>query len=349
MKANKLIIALIVLASLSPFFIVGEAGGAPFPKNLKYYDKVISQGLQNFDQSTIRGVSVEDALKELESWYNTQLEVDWAKAIGNDMTVKFKDGFYIIVLEIGLPEEFWGIEEIRGGKEGIPSPPLQMGTRTPAKKTAILLGPYEWQFGKGPIPHIKDALEGIGYNCRVLWNEEVDVRCIERELVEGVLFNFGHGGGGIHHDPDNGEEVTVISTGERWTDQTPYKYPTEYQNFEIVCTLISHEGEYFVAYTPYLINRHYGYGSLPNSLVYMESCNGMHHPSLGDAYRRAGAGAYLGWTESVTVYHGNRWAAKDFDYFYGGYNVEQVRQKTSRDFLTGAELAYVGDGTLTLT
>jgi hypothetical protein len=349
MRANKLAAVLIILAFFSPCFIVGMAGEAPFPRSLDYYDRVISRGLQNFDQSMIRGASAEDALRELESWYNAQPEVDWAKAIGSDMTVKFKDGFYIVVLEIGIPEEFWGRTGIGGGTGNIQYPPLQMGTKTPTKKTAILLGPYEWQFGKGPIPRIKDVLEGIGYNCRVLWNEEVDVRCIEQELAEGVIFNFGHGGGGIHQDPDNGEEVTVISTGERWTDQTPYKYPAEYQNFEIVCTLISHEGEYFVAYTPYLINRHYGYGSLPNSLVYMESCNGMHHPSLGEAYRRAGAGAYLGWTESVTVYHGNNWAAKDFDYFCGGYNVEQVRQKTPGDFSTGAELAYVGDGMLTLT
>jgi hypothetical protein len=295
----------------------------------------------------VKGVSVEDALKELESWYCSQPEVDWAKAIGNDMTVKFKDGFYIIVLEIGLPKEFWIGPEISESGETVP-PPLKIGVRTPTKKTAILLGPYEWQFGKGPLPHIKSALEKIGYSCRVFWNEEVDVRCIEQELTEGIIFNFGHGGGGIHHDPDNGEEVTVISIGEEWTDQTPYKYPEEYENFEIVCTLISHEGEYFVAYTPYLISRCYRYKSLPNSLVYMESCNGMHHPSLGDAYCKAGAGVYLGWTESLSVYHGNLWAAKDFDYFCSGYNVGQVCQKTPPDY-TGARLAYVGDGTLTLT
>jgi hypothetical protein len=348
MKANNLLIMLLVLAFLFPCFIIGEVGDASFPRSLRYYDRVISQGLQNFDQSMVRGISVEDALKDLESWYCAQPEVDWAKAIGNDMTVKFKDGFYIIVLEIGLPKEFWIGPEISKSEEAIPLPPLKMGVITPTKKTAILLGPYEWQFGRGPIPHIKDALEEVGYGCRVFWNEEIDVRCIEQELAEGVIFNFGHGGGGIHEDPDNGEEVTVISTGEKWTDQTPYKYPEEYENFEIVCTLISHEGKYFVAYTPYLISRYYRYNPLPKSLVYMESCNGMHHPSLGDAYCKVGAGAYLGWTKSLSVFHGNLWAAKDFDYFCNGYNVGQVCQKTPPDY-TGARLAYVGDGTLTLT
>jgi hypothetical protein len=297
----------------------------------------------------VRGISVEDALKDLESWYCSQPEVDWAKAIGNDMTVKFKDGFYIIVLGIGLPEEFWIGPEISEPEEAIPPPPLKIGVRTPTKKTAILLGPYEWQWGKGPIPHIKKVLEEIGYSCRIFWNEEVDVRCIEQELAEGVIFNCGHGGGGIHEDPNNGEEVTVISTGEKWTDQTPYKYPEEYEKFEIVCTLIPHEKRYFVAYTPYLINHYYRYKPLPNSLVYMESCNGMHHPSLGEAYCEGGAGAYLGWTETVSGLHAFIWGVKDFNYFYRGYNVEQVRQKTPLDITTGARLTYVGDGALTLT
>ncbi len=327
MKSGVIAMAIMALFICSTFFL-----GAP--ESQIDHEKIIDDGVANFKEwRDVRGM--EDSVQNLLKWYNEQKEVEYARYSGGDITVKFNDEHYIVILGMGTPDD--AQETVIVNKPGDEE-------SSPTQKTAILLGPFEWQFGKGPIPDIKNDLESIGYTCEVYFNEDVSLPLIENELSKGLVFNFGHGGGGVWND--DGVEKTIICTGEHWTDETPTKYPEEYRNKWIIQSLMSYnDGNYYVCYTPEGIDNFYG--ELPNSLIYMESCNSIYTTTLGDAFVKNGAGAYMGWSRVLTVYHGNRWAEKDFEYFLEGYNVSAVCEKTPTD-IYGAKLEYVGAGDLTL-
>jgi hypothetical protein len=70
---------------------------------------------------------------------------------------------------------------------------------------------------------------------------------------------------------------------------------------------------------------------------------------MTNAYFGAGAKAYFGWDESVTVGHGNEWAVNNFDMQTKGDTVDRVVSSTPADgWPYFAKLTYFGDGGLTL-
>jgi hypothetical protein len=306
------------------------------------YDQIIERGLQ--ETQKIISASPTQGMKNLESWFNQQPEVRRARLITNDITVRFIDGYAIILLDLDITGQ--GVAPGWGAMSRI------YPSATPSQKTCIITDALEWQ-GWSPSniinPIIQD-LTSAGYTVTYVKNEEASLKYIEANHNKGVIYHRGHGG---VFENANGNEIVVIETGERWVDNNGDGKPDgseyEFDRGWIFKGGISHGGTtyYFICYGPGLISNYCS--NLPDSLVYMTSCDGTYNPTMGNAYLGVGAKAYMGWDDPVTVNHGNRYAVNNFDMFCEkGYIVQQVKDNTPKDWFTGARLTYYGDGSLTL-
>ena len=316
---------------------ISDAHHALLKKGISYY-------------KTIRANhGIDKSQQMLKVWFLKQPSVKKVTIENRDMTIEFNDGHEVVIL---------GHTEIKGkatwGKPaGTPGngPPSSGGggsttvTQVPNSKKALILDPFVWEGGVFDNPSlmsdVENNLTAAGYTYTYLKNDKVTLSVIEYDLANyGVIYNRGHGG-------TSGKTV-IISTGEAWTSDTTTKYSNEYNNGEIVEVSISASDgyHYFIAYTPKLIQDHYT--NLPNSLVYMESCESMKFSNMGDAYVGAGAGAYMGWDKSVTVTYGDSTADTSFQMFSTGSSVDDVANAFGPDPSTHANLKYVGAGDLGL-
>jgi len=306
------------------------------------YDQIIERGLQ--ETQKIISASPTQGMKNLESWFNQQPEVRRARLITNDITVRFIDGYAIILLDLDITGQ--GVAPGWGAMSRI------YPSATPSQKTCIITDALEWQ-GWSPSniinPIIQD-LNSAGYSVTYVKNEAADLKYIEANHDKGVIYHRGHGG--VFEDA-SGSELVVLQTGEKWVDNNGDGKPDgseyEWDRGWIFKGGISHGGTtyYFICYGPGLVSNYCS--NLPDSLVYMTSCDGAYNPTMGNAYLGVGAKAYMGWDDPVTVNHGNRYAVNNFDMFCEkGYTVQQVKDNTPKDWFTGARLTYYGDGSLTL-
>ena len=335
------IVALVIFGGLGNNFgkanAIGDAHHALLKKGIAYY-------------KTIRAShGIDQAQQILKAWFLKQPSVKKVTIQNHDMTVEFTDGHKVVILGHTEQATF-------GKPAGTPGngPPSSGGgsggttvTSVPNSNKALILDPFEWEGGVFSNPDLMSAVENdlqnAGYTYTYLANDKVTLSVIENDLATyGVIYNRGHGG-------TSGNTV-VISTGEAWTSDTTTKYSTEYNNDEIVEVAIQDLNgnyHYFIAYTPKLIQDHYT--NLPNSLVYMESCESMKFSNMGDAYVGAGAGAYMGWDKSVSVSYGDDSTNTIFDMLcLQGKSVDDVVNAIGPDPSTHANLKYVGDGSLGL-
>jgi len=331
------IVCLFFLAGIGGANLNGDEHHALLKKSIAYYQTIRAKH------------GIDDAQQMLKAWFLKQPSVKKVGISNRDMTVEFKDGHKVIILghteekTFGKPSKP-GHGHGHGGSGGGGGGGTNV-TSVPTVKNALILDPFDWEGGVFHNPDLINTIEGYlqhaGYNCIYLKNNQVTLSVIEHNLSNyGVIYNRGHGG-------TSGKTV-IISTGEHWTDSTPIKYSTEYNNREIVEVMISGPTgwEYFIAYTPKLIQNHYN--NLPNSLVYMESCESMKSSTMGDAYVGAGAGVYMGWDKSVTVVYGDDSADTSFNMFCQGKSVDDIANAIGSDPSTHANLKYVGDGSLGL-
>ncbi len=337
---------LVVGGIICLFFLTGIGGAIGNAGDTHH--ALLKKGIAYY--KTIRAKhGIDEAQQMLKAWFLKQPSVRKVTIQNRDMTIEFKDGHKVIIL---------GHTEATFGKPpGTPGngPPSSGGggssgttvTSIPDSKKALILDPFDWEGGTFHNPDLMNTIEGYlqsaGYSYTYLSNEQVTLSVIENDLANyGVIYNRGHGG-------TSGRTV-IISTGERWTDTTTTQYADEYNNGEIVEVSIQDlngNWHYFIAYTPKLIQNHYT--NLPNSLVYMESCESMKFSSMGDAYVAAGAGAYMGWDKSVTVTYGDESADTSFNMFcLQGKSVDDVANAIAPDPSTHANLKYVGLGSLGL-
>ena len=345
MKQKFLATAGVIAVALLFAAVPGLVGVSEARQPKINHEQVIEAGFQEAEKILVSG-NAEHGMRSLANWLNMQPEVRRATLIGNDITVWFTDGYGIILLDLDL------INQMVMPSWGAMSRVYPAGT--PSQKTAIITDALEWQ-GWSPAsiinPIIQD-LNSAGYSVTYVKNEAADLKYIEANHDKGVIYHRGHGG--VFQDA-SGSELVVLQTGEKWVDNNGDGKPDgseyEWDRGWIVKGGISHGGttHYFICYGPGLIS---GYCSnLPDSLVYMTSCDGTHNPTMADAYLGAGAKAYVGWNKPVTVNHGNKWAVEDFDMFCAkGYSVQQVVDNTPRDgWPYRAKLTYYGDGSLALT
>ena len=329
------------------FFLAG-VGGANM--NGDIHHALLKKGIAYY--KTIRAKhAFSEAQQMLKAWFLKQPSVSKVIIQNKDMTIEFKDGHKVIILghteekTFGKPSNPGNGHGHGGGGGGTTV------TSIPNSNQALILDPFEWEehytgYEAFSNPTLINTIEGYlqsaGYTYTYLKNTQVTLSVIENNLANyGVIYNRGHGG-------TSGRTV-IISTGEHWTDTTTTTYSYEYNNGEIVEVAISGPTgyEYFIAYTPKLIQNHYN--NLPNSLVYMESCESMKFSTMGDAYVAAGAGAYMGWDKSITVTYGDDSADTSFNMFcLQGKSVDDVANAIGPDPSTHAKLKYVGDGSLGL-
>jgi hypothetical protein len=307
---------------------------------------VVKEGLHHFNAWKSQGIEHGKALGLLKQYYLTAgMQVYSA---GSDITVIGYGGKSVLLLHEPGTWSSSGFDSTLFGKPpGTPGGGGGGGSSPdtwPTNSSAILLDPFDWQGGVFHNPDlfnaIKSDLQSAGYSVSYSKNSQVTISLIESKLDKGVVFNRGHGG----YDSSTGN--VIICSGERWSES---KYTTEQSNGWVIRAWIDHEGEYydFFTYTPGLISNYYS--NLPNSLIYMESCEGLHNSTMADAWTGAGAGAYMGWTKSVTVTYGDSTAEENFhDLCINGLSVCECVDKGYRSPFTGGKLGYSGTGTLGL-
>ncbi len=332
------IVCLFFLAGIGGANVNGDEHHALIKKGIAYYQTIRAKH------------GIDDAQQMLKAWFLKQPSIKKVSISNRDMTVEFKDGHKVVILG-HTEEKTFGKPSNPGhgnGGGGGDSGSGTTVTSVPGSKKALILDPFDWEGGAFHNPDlmttIEEYLQSAGYTYTYLKNTEVTLSVIENDLASyGVIYNRGHGG-------TSGKTV-IISTGEHWTDTTTTTYSYEYNNGEIVEVSISGPNgyEYFIAYTPKLIEDFYGNNKLPNSLVYMESCESMKFTNMGDAYVAVGAGAYMGWDKSVTVNYGDDSADTSFNMFcLQGKSVDDVANAIGPDPSTHANLKYVGLGSLGL-
>ena len=330
-------------------FILAGLGGSVNGNNISdAHHALLKKGMAYY-QNVRANHGIDDSQQMLKVWFLKQPSVKKVSLANRDMTVEFNDGHKVVILGHMENQATWGKPSGTPGHGGHGGGGGGGGgttvTQTPGSKKALILDPFDWEGGVFHNPDLMNNVEGYlqsaGYTYTYLKNSQVTLSVIENDLAQyGVIYNRGHGG-------TSGRTV-IISTGEAWTSSTTSTYSTEYNNGEIVEVSISASDgyHYFIAYTPKLIQDHYT--NLPNSLVYMESCESMKASNMGDAYVGAGAGAYMGWDKSVSVTYGDSTADTSFQMFSTGSSVDDVANAFGPDPSTHANLKYAGAGDLGL-
>lgn len=318
--------------------------------NNPYY--VVNQGLACYKEWR-KTQDFQTAQAMLTAWFLSHPSVANVKTINQDMTVSFKSGVHILILGHTELAAIMGKPLNPGGGHGGGKEETVPASDWPTAKNATLLDPFNWEGGvfKNPelFADIIGNLTSKGYTVSYyLNNSQVTLRAIESDLTVGVVFNRGHGG----YDSDTGN--VVICTGEQWNDSTTTIYNDEYSNGWIVAGYIYYNGEYipFITYEPGLIFHYYAGGKFFNSLVYMESCDGLKNPTMGDAYISGGAASYVGWTSSVTVDYGDSTSQKNFYQLCTlNYSVSEAVATVKKIIITGSgpsSLEYDGEAELGL-
>ena len=147
-------------------------------------------------------------------------------------------------------------------------------------------------------------------------------------------------------DGDNVSETVVISTGERWTNETPEKYKFEYENQMIVEGKVGDKS--FVTFTPALIEYYYNTGDFPNSLIFMATCFASYDNSMAQVFLDKGVSAYIGWNQNTVFWTNSITSIRAFRLFSYGFSVKQVcniiRSGGLINFFLQSKLTYYGDG-----
>ena len=211
--------------------------------------------------------------------------------------------------------------------------------------TALFLNPSEYLYGNQHCQKIINKLIKRGYNIVYLSNEDVDLSYIKSNLTAEIVYMNTHAGY-WDIDGDNQPDTVVISTGEHWTNETPQKYQFEYENHMIVEGLVG--DQYFIAFTPALIEYYYSPGDLPNSLIYMATCYAAYDNSMAQVFLDKGASAYVGWNQNTVFWTNSITSVRAFRLFTYGFTVKQVckliRSGGLINFFLQSKLIYYGDG-----
>ena len=217
------------------------------------------------------------------------------------------------------------------------------------EKTALILNPSEYLYGNFHCTIIARNLKQIGYTVVYIENEEVDLEFIKTNLDVEIIYINTHAG---YWDTDDNHipDSVVIATGEHWTNETNTKYSFEINNNMVVKGLVG-DNE-FVCFTPLFIKYYYGNDTLPNSLIYMATCEAAYDDSMAKSFLSAGAGAYMGWSGSTVFWTNSITSSQAFRFFKRGKSVDQVcnriRYGGFYNFLFRSKMTYYGNGDLTI-
>ena len=186
-------------------------------------------------------------------------------------------------------------------------------------------------------------LEDLGYEVTYLADEAVSLSFVRYNLTADVIYYNTHAGY-WDTDGDNVSDSVIIGVGEKWTNDTPSKYPFEYSNGMIFEGTVG--GESYVAFTPSFIE--YYYDDFHGSLVYMATCHATFDDSMANAFLDANASVYMGWTKNTVFWTNSFTSVVAFKLFSMGFNVKQVcniiRCGGIYNFIFRSKLTFFGDG-----
>ncbi|MBU7018900.1 MAG: hypothetical protein HXS44_15430 [Theionarchaea archaeon] len=300
------------------------------------HTEIVTKGLDHYTTWKAQGMEHGKALGLLKQFY---LDAGMEVYLHNSdmIVIGYSDKSALL---LGEPDTLGSIESdnlfFKPPQPGVPA------DTWPTDNTAVLLDPFEWQGGVFSNPALFSAitsdLQDAGYSVSYYKNTQVTISLIENALDSGVVFNRGHGG------YDDSTEQVIICSGERW-DSSKYTYEQS-QGWVIRAYIVQDNVYYdFFTYTPGLISNYYS--NLPNSLIYMESCEAIMNTTMADAWTGAGAGAYMSWTKSVFVTDGDEAAEENFhDMCINGLSVSEVVAIGYKS--AGGSLAYSGTASLGL-
>jgi hypothetical protein len=312
------------------------------------YQQIINQGFTVLQANNIYcKVTDETSLINLEQWYSNHPNIAFASLIKNTMTIKFIDNTYTLLLD--FPQSYSANYQLR--EESFPL--MKSSTvveQNNAEKTALILNPSEYLYGTWHTRKITRNLERIGYTVIYKANEEVDLRFTEQNLTAEVIYMNTHAGY-WDTDGDHTPDTVVIATGEHWTNTTPTTYKFEYTHNLIVKGMVGDHA--FIAFTPPLIEHYYVNETLPNSLVYMATCEACYDDSMANPFLNAGAAAYIGWSGTTMSWTNSITSVIAFRLFKRRCTVHQVcaiiRYGGFYNRIFRSKLSYYGDGNLRIT
>ena len=319
----KKIMAIFAILLLAVPLVLAFSNGTP--------DSVMKKALKNYDKHESKG----RLMRELKS----SSEVSDVTEFGEDITVYFKDGRTSVI----IGSTFFGRPNTPPGllkKEDPVDPPEPTPVEFyPGDLTAIILDPFEWEgsvfSNPALIASITADLESEGYTVEYYANS-VDpednlfgLNEMKTIMNKGVVYNRGHGGVA-------GDGNVVVLTNECYDDSTPGSYPDDYADGLIYqCWIRDLQGYIHgkICYTPAFVTTYYSEdNTMPNSLVYMETCSGLANPTMADAWTSVGAGSYLGWSGTVSVTGGDTAAQQNFqDLTVGDMSVVDTVTSTPTD------------------
>ncbi len=282
----------------------------------------------------------------LETWLSRHADIQFATYIEPTMTICFKDGTYILLLDI---YEKLTDQNSRSQKT-LCSPLPASYIQSNSSKKATILNPSEYLYGNRHCKKIIQTLLHQQYSIIYQADENVDLTCIKTNLTSEIIYINTHAGY-WDLDGDHTPDVVVIGTGERWTEQTPLRYQFELDHHMIVEGMVGDAS--FVCFTPFLITHYYQQDTLPHSLIYMATCHACYDDSMAQAFLTAGADVYLGWTKNTAFWINSKTSIQTFHLFALGCTAQQIcriiRYGGFMNRIVNSTLVYYGDGTYKLS
>ncbi len=138
------------------------------------------------------------------------------------------------------------------------------------------------------------------------WNNnhlktDIDNYCTVEDFKTGLLgYNivFIEEHGGIIEKFEKSDEASVIITRELFNNE---KYLEDTNH---LCRYATIEGTDFFAIKSSFFEKYYGNNKLKDTIVYISACYGYKNDNLVNAFEKCGAGAVIGYTDSVNVLYG---------------------------------------------
>ena len=297
----------------------------------------------NYYEIIDNGLKINNNIKDLQKWYNSNIMIEFATYTGNTITLKFIDGTFKLILDV-----FSNVNNkiFNSNKEKIEFEHLITTNNDKLfGNSAQLLNPSEYLYGNIHIKRILNNLINHGFNVEYVYDQDVDIPYIKNNLYAEIIYMNTHAGF-WDIDGDQQGDCVVIGTGEHWTEETKTLYPFEYENKMIVEGLVGEQS--FVCFTPDFITYYYSLKNFSSSLIYMATCHATYDDSMANAFLDSGASVYMGWTQNTVFWINSKTSVRSFRLLNLGLNVHQtcniIRYGGLLNFLFQSKLTYYGDG-----
>lgn len=317
-----------------PNVAIAEESSTPDPlEDFVVINATVTEGYQNYKEwnSTYGEDAAADMLVE---WFNNQPPVNSCGRNDFDVWLHFKTGEPFLI----------SLRNTLIGDSEVPDPSSEPIV-SPTSRHAVILDPFFWQF-PNPflIDNIRNNLHYMGYTVYYYKDQQVTVSLMANldNQHYGTIFLRTHGG--TLFNVWHWRTEVLLCTGERINWINWVFHFLDILAFRVIPVMIPGAG-FLYAVSPGFFS-FYCESQYPDSLFYAEACEGAKNPTMGTTLVSLGVHCYLGWTETVSVSHGDWGSYTFFSNWCSPENVSEAMKGISSDPWTGAELVYYGDADL---